>query len=117
MDEGTRIIDKFDPTKQCKGTDSFSTLKVGDPIEEIETGRQGTLIDIAIKPNGVNSPELVALLYVKFEGRVLVATSNKFKTVDDAIYSLEYPTSKMFHVAEEWEEKEKNTRESSSSDG
>lgn len=69
-------------------------LKIGDKVQEIRSGRIGTLRDIKLVPNTrhdvVDGRGLVAALYVKMEGGTLMeATSDKFLPVIDEPYEYE----------------------------
>lgn len=60
-------------------------IRVGDTVR-YEDGRLGELKKIELKPNGIDSPSLVALLTVKFIDSTIIATSDKFEPAENVQY-------------------------------
>lgn len=60
--------------------------EIGDTIMETSGGRIGVIEKITLKPNGINSPELVAVLTVNCGSVTITATSNKFEPVENYEY-------------------------------
>ena len=72
---------------------SLIKLDIGSHVQVIDDNRIGKIQSINLTPNGINSPEIVALLTVKFfDGKMLMATSNKFKPLPDMEYEEFYPS-------------------------
>lgn len=72
-------------------------LKIGEPVREISSKREGILKDMILAPNGRSDDEghrgLVVILYVLMEnGNMLSATSDHFTPVFDTLYSEFYPS-------------------------
>ena len=69
-------------------------IQKGEPVIEIGgRKRRGVIEDFELTPNGRNSPGIVAVLHVKFDDGGVVATSDKFKPVDDFEYSEFFPSA------------------------
>lgn len=79
-------------------------LKEGDPVIDIETGKEGIIRDIKIVPNGVADPKLVAILCVEmdlYRGRgIKSATANNFRPVEDFDYEELYPSLNVSRVSD-----------------
>jgi hypothetical protein len=74
-------------------------IKIGDPIQ-YEDGRIGILRDIKLMPNGINNPEIVAILYAELKGSIISATSNRFKPADNTSYEEFYPSVHLSRITD-----------------
>ena len=67
-------------------------VQVGDRVVHRESGRWGFVVGVALTPNGINDPSLVAMLRVKFDDRHIVATADKFAVDGGSLYESFYPS-------------------------
>lgn len=77
-------------------------IKIGDRIIEKDSGRIGILKDIKLVPNGVNSPELIAQLFVYIEGqdKMVCSTSGNWTFDDTQSYAEFYPSVHLNHLTD-----------------
>lgn len=68
-----------------QGVTACIEIRVGDTLK-YKDGRIGELKKIELKPNGAQNPFLVAVLTVKMSGSTIIATSDKFRPVDNVQY-------------------------------
>ena len=87
---------------------SLIEIAVGNLVKEIDSERVGVVRDIKLTPNGVNDPQLVAILFVEMAGirgkSIVSATSNKFCPVEYETYAELFQcvhTSKLCDVLKE----------------
>ena len=63
----------------------------GDKI--LHNGEKVEFLDAVITPNGINNPELVAIIYARRNnGNTISATADRFKICEDEEYETWYPT-------------------------
>ena len=63
---------------------SMFEVKIGDKVMEKDSGRIGILKDIRLVPNGIDYPELVAILYVWCgeQDRMVESTSENWIAIE-----------------------------------
>jgi len=76
---------------------SLIEISIGDLVQEKHdnnNGRIGILKDIKLVPNGVNNPNLIAMLYVLFPNDVFSCqTANNFVPCEGEMYKEFYPSA------------------------
>ena len=78
-------------------------VKIGDKVMERGSGRIGILKDIRLVPNGINYPELIAILYVWCEeqDRMIESTSENWTAIGSETYSEFYPSVRLGQLSDE----------------
>ena len=76
---------------------SLIKIKIGDLVSykniELE------VVDYVLTPNGINSPELIVIIFAKDnDGNVYSGTSDKFKPIDKYVYEEFYPSVYINHL-------------------